>query len=229
MPGQQEPPSPPLPKSGASPGGSSGSGGSYSTSSSGAGVSSSTTAPPPSGSTLDVDRSARFTSLGYQNITKLREEAARYERMAFKERARSAKFNTVMEKHRHRATVYREKEQSTLGKIPDLETEQQEQQKLLQMGASGTATGAVQPHEQSKIHVRIRKLQQKMANLQRRAKTLEHKAAHHLQIASQKKVLSDAAIEKAKQWEAEARQYTLMADRMQKATEPESLAPNLGR
>ncbi len=176
-----------------------------------------------------MDRSARFTSLGYQNITKLREEAAKYERMAFRERARSAKFNTVMEKHRHRATVLREKEQATLAKIPDLETEQQEQQKLLQMGASGTSSGAVQPHEQSKIHVRIRKLQQKMANLQRRAKTLEHKAAHHLQIASQKKVLSDAAIEKAKQWEAEARQYTLMADRMQKATEPESFAPNLGR
>lgn len=220
MPGQQEPPSPPLPASGSQAAGG--------TSSTGAGVSSSTTSLPPSGSTLDVDRSARFMSMGYASIAKLREEAAKYERMAFKERHRASRLTTVMEKHRHRATVLREKEQATLGKLPDLESDQKEQQKLLQMGASGTASGAVAPHDQSRIHVRIRKIQQKMAGLQRKAKSLEHAAAHHLQIASQKKVLSDMHIEKAKQWEAESRAFTLMADRMQKATEPETLAPGLG-
>lgn len=209
---------PPLPLSGGFTGG----GGSS------AGVSSSTTAPPPSGSTLDTDRSARFMSLGVANINKLREEAAKYEKMAFKERHRASKLTTTMEKHRHRATVLREKEQAVLGRIPELESDQKEQEKMLQMGASGTASGAVAAHDQSKIHVKIRKIQQKMAGLQRRAKNLEHAAAHHLQIASQKKVLSDMHIEKAKQWEAEARAYTLMADRMQKATEPDSLAPTLG-
>jgi hypothetical protein len=231
MPGQQEPPSPPLPGMGAPP---SSSGSSSSSSapgvgpSSGAGSSSSSSSSAPA-TTLPKEQGARFLSMGYASIAKLREEASKYEKMAFKERHRSAKLTTSMEKLRHRATVLREKEQATLGKIPDLEADMNEQQKMLQLGASGTATGAVQPHDQSKIHVKIRKIQQKIAGLQRKAKTLEHRAAHNLQVASQKKVLSDLHIEKAKQWEAEARSYTLMADRMQKATEPETLAPGLGR
>jgi chromosome segregation ATPase len=241
MPGQQEPPSPPLPGMGAPPsssGSSSGSSGGGPASAQGGGGGSSGGSTPggssggysaaSGGTTLPSDKGARFLSMGYASIAKLREEASKYEKLAFKERHRAAKLTTTMEKHRHRATVLREKEQTTLGKIPDMEADMNEQQKMLQLGASGTATGAVQPHDQSKIHVKIRKIQQKIANYQRKAKSLEHAAAHHLQIASQKKVLSDMHIEKAKQWEAEARAYTLMADRMQKATEPETLSPGIG-
>jgi hypothetical protein len=231
MPGTQEPPAPPLPTGSPGSYGSSGQASSPApstgTAPASSGSSSSSSAGAPS-TTLDPQRGARFLSMGYESIARLRTEAAKWEKMAGRERHRSSKLTTAMEKHRHRATVLREKEQTTLGKIPDQEALMNEQQKMLQMGASGTSSGAVTAKAQSKIHVKIRKIQQKIAALQRKAKSLEHGAAHHMQIASQKKVLSDMHLEKAKQYEAESRAYTLMADRMQKATEPETLTPGLG-
>lgn len=235
MPGQQEPPPPPLP--GGTPttsGGSSGSSGSTGGYGNSSAPSSSSSSPPTNSAgaakptTLDANRGARFMSMGFESIAKLRAEATKYDKMAGKERHKASKLTTSMEKHRHVATVKREKEQATLGKIPDLEASMGEQQKMLQMQASGTTTGEVRMRDQSKIRVRIRKIQQKMASLQRRAKNLEHAAATHMQKASHLKVLADMHLEKAKEWETESQQYTLLADRMAKATEPETIAPTLG-
>lgn len=184
-------------------------------------------APPPPphdlGNRIQDARESRALSQGYADINKLREAAAKWDRMAFKMKHKSAKYTTAMEKHRMSATVLREREQATLAKIPDLEAQMTELEKELQSGASGTASGSVRPRDQSKLHVRIRKLQEKIAGLQRKAKAYEHRASHHMAIAAQKKITSDMFLEKARQFEAEAAGFTARADRLQRATEAETL------
>ncbi len=181
-------------------------------------VGSGTSASSPSSRALvEGARSARISSQGFADISKLRQEAAKFERRAFRMRQRSAHYTTQMEKDRHRATVYRERQQRYLSQIPSCQQEMSELEKELRAGASA----ATPARDQSRIHVNIRKLQERIARLERKAEDNEHRAAVQMQAAAEKKVQSDMFAEKAKTLEVEAAAFTQRADRMQRAAEGE--------
>ncbi len=193
--------------------------------------------PPPTGNAsapsaravVEGARISRVSSQGFADISRLRQEAAKFERRAYKMRQKAAHHTTRMEKHRHRATVFREREQGLLARIPTLNQEMAEFEKELRAGAAGAGTGAVRSQDQSRIHVKIRKIQERIAGLERKAKDNEHRASVQMQAASEEKVHADMFTERAKGLEAEAAAFTQRADRMQRAAEGDPTGPMAGR
>ena len=184
-------------------------------------------APPPETS-LERLRGVRVLSQGYGDITKLREMAAKWNNTAAKLKHKAAQFITRMEKARHRATVYREKQNTYLAKVPLVEGTMADLEKELQAGAHPGGQG-IRPQDQSRIHVKIRRLQERILNLQRKARIYETKAAHQMAIASQRKITADTYMEQANAAETEAANLTSRADRLQRASEPEMPPPPVSR
>ena len=175
-------------------------------------------APPPG---VPLHRESRWLGQGYADITKLREIAAKHERRAARDQVRAARINTRIEKIRHAATVLREKAQGVLARIPDLESEMAQLDRDVK--ASTERTGGISiGSDITTLQVRIRKIQQKIVDLQHKSRTLEHRAAMKTQKTAELKVKADRFLEQAKVEEQEAQAYLKRADRLQLATQEEA-------
>jgi peptidoglycan hydrolase CwlO-like protein len=187
--------------------------------------------PAPTGGPLSVGsatvhRESRWLGQGYADITKLREIAAKHERLSTRNQQRAARINTRIEKLRHVAAVLREKAQKVLGTIPDLESEIAQHDRDIQAATARTG-GAPIGSDVTNLHYRVRKLQQKVVDLQHKARTLDHRAAMRTQKTAELKIKADRYLEQSKLEEQEALSYRQRADRLQAATEGE-VAARLG-
>ena len=182
--------------------------------------------PPILSSGALVHRESRWRGQGYADITKLREIAAKHDRLSTRHQQRAARLNTKIEKLRHHATVLREKGQTVLGRIPDLEAEMAQYQRDIKASTDRTA-GIQIGSDVTNLQYRIRKLQQKVVDFQHKARTLELKAAQRTQKSAELKVRVDHSLEASKLEEQEAQSYRERADRLQLATEGE-VASRLG-
>ncbi len=178
--------------------------------------------PPPPGMGTSgglPETRLRFFSQEYADIQKLRERAQKNAHIAMKLRHKASKYMTSMERYKHKATIMREKSALVTGKIPVFQEQMKELQDELKVGAQAVGTGGVRPRDQSKIHLRIRKLQEKVVKYQRKAAYYDSKASHYMAISSVKKVNADIHEEKAKAYDIEAHNDNMRADRLQQATE----------
>ena len=157
---------------------------------------------------------------GYADITKLRELSAKHERASTRNQQRAARLNTRIEKIRHAAAVLREKAQTVLAKIPDLESEMAQHERDIKARTEKTA-GITIGSDVTELQFRIRKLQQKIVDLQHKSRTLEHRAAVKTQKTAELKVKVDRYLESSKLEEQEALSYKQRADRLQLATQGE--------
>jgi chromosome segregation ATPase len=176
-------------------------------------------APPSAGPT--VHRESRWIGQGYADMTKLRERAAKFDRESSRFQKRAASLNTKIEKLRHAAAVLREKGQTVLGKIPDLESEIGQLERNVRAPhdrLGGISLGS----DVTDLQVRIRKLQQKVVNLQHKSRTYEHRASMKTQKTAELKVKVDQALERSKLAEQEAQSFRSRADRLQLATQGEA-------
>jgi peptidoglycan hydrolase CwlO-like protein len=182
--------------------------------------------PPGStpGSGPTVHRESRWLGQGYADITKLREIAAKHERVSTRNQQRAARLNTRIEKIRHQATVLREKAQTVLARIPDLESEMAQLERDIK--ASTDRTGGISiGSDVTNLQYRIRKIQQKIVDVQHKARTLEHRAAVKTQKTAELKIKVDRYLEQARLEGQEADSYRKRADRLQLATQEEVSAP----
>ncbi|MCI4336050.1 MAG: hypothetical protein L3K17_02485 [Thermoplasmata archaeon] len=180
--------------------------------------------PPPGGLTAgpSVHRESRWRGQGYADITKLREIAAKHQRLSSRNQQRAARVNTRIEKIRHAATVLREKAQSVLGRIPDLESEMAQLERDIK--ASTDRTGGISiGSDVTNLQYRIRKIQQKIVDLQHKARTYEHRAAIKTQKTAELKVKVDRFLELSRLEDQEAQSYATRADRLQMATQDEAV------
>lgn len=180
----------------------------------------------PAGTGPLIHRESRWRGQGYADITKLREIAAKHDRLCTRYQQRAARVNTKIEKLRHQGTVLREKAQTVLAKVPEIEQEIAQHERDIKTTLA--RTGGIQVgSDVTSLQYRIRKLQQKVVDLQHKARGLELKAAQRTQKSAELKVKVDQALEHAKLEEAEAKSYRERADRLQLATEGE-VAARLG-
>ncbi|MCI4320874.1 MAG: hypothetical protein L3K18_06420 [Thermoplasmata archaeon] len=185
--------------------------------------------PPPSGPSVSgasVHRESRWLGQGYADITKLREIAAKHERLSTRAQQRAARIHTRIEKLRHQAAILREKAQKVLAMIPDKESEIAQLDRDINAATSRTG-GAPIGSDVTSLHYRVRKLQQKIVDLQHKARTYDHRAAMRTQKTAELKIKADRYLETSKLEEAEAVSYRQRADRLQAATEGE-VAARLG-
>jgi peptidoglycan hydrolase CwlO-like protein len=156
-------------------------------------------------------------------MTKLRERAAHHDRLSMKFQARAARINTRIEKIRHQAAILREKAQAVLSKIPDLESEMGQHERNVKVATERTG-GITIGSDVTDLHYRIRKIQQKIVDLQHKSRSLEHRASQKTQKTAELKVKVDQALEHAKLEEQEATSFRQRADRLQLATQGEAAA-----
>jgi peptidoglycan hydrolase CwlO-like protein len=179
-------------------------------------------APGPT-TTPTQHRENRWLGQGYADITKLREIAAKHDRLSTRCQQKAARVQTRIERLRHGATVLREKAQKTLDKVPEVQQEIAQYERNIQAGTqkAGLLAAGSDITEQQ---VRMRKLQQKVINLQHKARTLEHRAAQRAQKSAELKVKVDQLLERSRLEEQEAVSFRQRADRLQMATEGEVAA-----
>ncbi|HTW56161.1 MAG TPA: hypothetical protein VMG36_06965 [Thermoplasmata archaeon] len=163
-------------------------------------------------------RQNRFLGREYADISKLREIAARHDRAAARAQQRASRINTKIDKLRHQATLLREKSQAVLARVPEFEQQIKQHQKDVD-AASGRSPGAPLTSDVTGLHYRIRKIQQKIVDLQQKAKNLELKAASKNQKTQELKVEAARYQERAGLSEQEATTYRKRADRLQLAIE----------
>jgi chromosome segregation ATPase len=163
-------------------------------------------------------RQSRWLGQEYADITKLREISAKHDKVATRFHQRAARTNTKIERLRHQATVLREKAQSVLAQIPEIEAEMGQHERDIK--AHSERSGGVQiGSDVTALHYRVRKLQQKIVDKQHRARSLEHRAATKTQKTAELKIKVDRYLEQARLAEQEALSYRQRADRLQMATE----------
>jgi chromosome segregation ATPase len=183
--------------------------------------------PPPSQPTAAqaaiIHRESRWMGQGYADITKLRELAAKHERLSSRNQQRAARISTKIEKIRHAGAILREKSQAVLARIPDLEAEIAQHDRDIK--ARNERTGGIQVgSDVTNLQYRMRKLQQKVVDLQHKSRTLEHRAATKTQKTAELKVKVDRFLEMSRLEEQEAMTYRQRADRLQMATQGEVAA-----
>lgn len=181
--------------------------------------------PPPTdpAQAAVVHRESRWLGQGYADITKLRELAAKHERLSTRNQQRAARISTKIEKIRHAAAVLREKAQAVLARIPDLESEIAQHDR--DITARNERTGGIQiGSDVTNLQLRVRKLQQKVVDLQHKSRTLEHRAATKTQKTAELKVKVDRFLELSRLEEQEAIAFRQRADRLQMATQGEVAA-----
>jgi chromosome segregation ATPase len=181
-----------------------------------------TTSPGPASSlTVSQLRRSRFLGQQYADITKLREMAARQDRTASRYEQRISRLNTKIERLRHQATLQREKSQKVLAGVPELEQEIKQYQRDVD-AATARRTGSVLTSDVTALQYRIRKLQQKVVDLQQKARALELHAAQKTQRTSELKVKVDRYLEAAHLAGQEANQFRQRADRLQLVAEQDT-------
>ncbi len=181
------------------------------------------TAPPPSSGPhpLTALREARWRGEGYADITRLREMSAKHERKAAQLQAKIARIHTRIEKLRHSATLIREKAQKVLERIPEFEQEMTQHERNIQ-AAIGPQRHQTVGSDVTGLHYRVRRLQQKIVDLQHKARKLEHNAAVKTQKTATLKVRADRLAEEAHLEQQEAENFRKRADRLQLTTEGEA-------
>lgn len=181
--------------------------------------------PPPAGSptpSVHLTGTSRFLGgEGFADITKLRELAAKYERLAAKIQARMARLHTKIEKLRHQATLLREKAETVLERIPEYQQEMAQHERTIQVSTSQHTHHTV-GSDITGLHYRIRQLQQKIVDVQHRARRIEHRAAVKTQQSAVLKVKADRLTDQIRAAQVEAQNYLKRADRLQLATESEA-------
>ncbi len=176
--------------------------------------------PPPPSSAAPAPHETRWLGEGYADITKLRELSARHERRAAKIQSRIARLHTKIEKLRHGATILREKAGKVLSRVPEYEQEMAQHERDIQ-AAIGHQPASTQTigSDITALHYRIRQLQQKIVDLQHRARRIEHRAAIKTQQSAVLKVKADRLNEQVQAEQREAQNYRKRADRLQLTTE----------
>jgi len=181
-------------------------------------------APGTAGSsTVSQLRRSRFLGQQYADITKLRELAARQDRLASRYEQRISRLNTKIERLRHQATLLREKGQRVLGEVPEIDQEIKQHQRDID-AATAHKKGGPLTSDITALHYRVRKLQQKVVDLQQRAKALELHAAQKTQRTAELKVKVDRYLEAAHLAGQEATQFRQRADRLQLVAEQDTAA-----
>lgn len=175
----------------------------------------------PSSSAALAHRESRWRTSQYGDITKLREYAAKHEKVAARYQTRAARVNTRIERLRHAAAVLREKAQTVLAVVPEIEQEIVQYQRNIDASTQRTA-GIVVGSDVTSLQYRIRKLQQKVVNRQHKARSLELRAAQKTQKTAELKVRVDLLMEKSKLEEQEAKSYQARADKLQMVTQAET-------
>ncbi|MGI0053418.1 MAG: hypothetical protein ACRECR_04065 [Thermoplasmata archaeon] len=178
--------------------------------------------PPP---TPSIDHSAirsaresRWLGQEYADITKLREMAAKHDHLAARFNTKQARVLTRIERLRHYGTVLREKAQEVRARTPQIQQEIDQNHRQIQ-SANERTKGIVIGSDQTSLHYRNQKLQQKIVNLQDKAQKLDHRAAIKTQKAAELKVRADQFLEMSRGQSMEAQSYRDRADRLQRATE----------
>ncbi|HEV2165543.1 MAG TPA: hypothetical protein VGS23_00980 [Thermoplasmata archaeon] len=179
--------------------------------------------PAPGAPSPTMHRESRWLGQGYADITKLREVAAKHDRLATRAQTRAARIQTRIERLRHGATVLREKGQHVLEKVPELQQEIAQLERDIQTGSQRVGAIGI-GSDVTSLQVRLRKLQQKIVNLQHKSRTLEHRAAQRTQKSAELKVKVDRLLELSRLEEQEAASFRQRADRLQLATEGEVAA-----
>ena len=133
---------------------------------------------------------------------------------------RAARVRTRIEKLRHQGTLLREKAQKVLTQIPEIEQEIAQLDRQIK-SATDRSPGVSVGSDVTSLHLRNRKLQQKVVDYQHRSRTLEHRAAQKAQKAAELKIKADRYDEQSKIELQEAQNYLRRADRLQLATEAE--------
>jgi chromosome segregation ATPase len=158
---------------------------------------------------------------GYADITKLRELAAKNERLAAKIQAKVARLHTKIEKLRHQSTLLREKAETVLQKIPEYQQEMAQHERTIQTTTSQQTHHTV-GSDITGLHYRIRQLQQKIVDVQHKARRIEHRAAVKTQQSAVLKVRADRLNDQVRAAQIEAQNYQKRADRLQLATESDA-------
>lgn len=169
-------------------------------------------------------RRSRFLGSQYADVTKLRELSARHQHRAARIHQRISRLNTRIEKLRHQATLLREKAVHQAERRPELEQEVKQQTRDLERAQTGQAPGTLRSDVTGQRY-RLRKLQQKVEDLNSRVRSLELRAAQRTQKASELKVKGDQWLEAARLEEEEAARYQQRADRLQSLTDQEAAGP----
>jgi peptidoglycan hydrolase CwlO-like protein len=180
------------------------------------------TSPGPTSSlTVSQLRRSRFLGEQYGDITKLREMAARQDQAAARYEQRVSRLNTKIERLRHQATLLREKGQTVLAGVPELEQEIKQYQRDVD-AATGRRAGSVLTSDITALTYRIRKLQQKVVDLRQKTRALELHAAQKTQRTSELKVKVDRFLEAATLAGQEATRFRQRADRLQLVAEQDT-------
>ncbi|MCI4352523.1 MAG: hypothetical protein L3K14_03960 [Thermoplasmata archaeon] len=180
--------------------------------------------PPPATSStpsLHLTGTSRWLGEGYADITKLRELAAKHERLAAKIQARVARLHTKIEKLRHTATLLREKSGTVLSRIPEYQQEMAQHERTIQTTTAHQTVHSL-GSDITGLHYRIRQLQQKIVDVQHKARRIEHRAAVKTQVSAVLKVRADRLLDQVRVAQVEAQNYLRRADRLQMATESEA-------
>ena len=178
------------------------------------------TLPPASAAGF---RRSRFLGQQYADVTKLREMAARQDKVASRYEQRVSRINTRIERLRHQATLLREKGQRVLEGIPEIEQEIKQHQRTVDAATSRRTSGPI-TSDITALHYRIRKLQQKVVDLQQKSRALELRAAQRTQKTAELKVKVDRYLEAGHLAAQEATQFRQRADRLQQVIEQETAA-----
>lgn len=176
---------------------------------------------PPGSSTLAQLRRSRFLGQQYADVTKLRELEAQHERQAARYQQRISRLNTKIERLRHQATLLREKGQKVLSGVPEIQQEIKQHERTIE-GSSGRLRGGPLTSDVTALHYRIRKLQQRVVDLQQKARSLELRAAQRTQKTAELKVKVDRFTEAAHLASQEAAQFRQRADRLQLIAEQDA-------
>jgi predicted nucleic acid-binding Zn-ribbon protein len=152
-------------------------------------------------------------------MTKLREISAKHAHTAARAEARAAHLMTRVDKLRHAATSVREKSEKIRATLPALQGTVAQLNAQIQAATRATSPGTVPGSDVTKVQVRARKYQQKVADHERKAAGLELRAAKHTQKASVLKTKADRLLEIARSHEQESQVYRNRADQLQLAAE----------
>ena len=155
----------------------------------------------------------------YADMTKLREISARHSHMAARAEARAARLMTKVDKYRHAATALREKSEKFRGMIPGVQNTVSQLNEQIHIATRDAKAGRPPPSDVTKLQIQARKLQQRIADNERRAAALDFKAARQTQRASEIKIKADRLLEIARSHEQEAQAYRNRADQLQLAAE----------
>lgn len=152
-------------------------------------------------------------------MTKLREISARHAHIAARAEARAAKLMTKVDKLRHGATAFREKAERARAFVPGLQGSVTQLNAQIQAATRSATPGVAPSADITKVQVQARKLQQRIADYERRASAYDFRAAQLTQRGSEIKVKADRLLETARTHEQESVAYRNRADQLQLAAE----------